>query len=434
MSKLKILIVSAEVWRDDTNGGNVLSNIFNNFDAEFAQIFCNPGKPLNGICKRYYQMTAAQAIKNFFSHKPIGQEILLKQFPCERNNDIAAEEPNKKFNNFFHSHRWGIFYAMEDFLWNTSNWKNKKLTEFIENFNPDIIFAPCYGNIFMAKLTRFVARLTGKKIISYISDDSYTLKQVNFSPYYWIRRFMVRSQLRKTFPYYSLVYTMTEIQKTQCERDFHANMKILRKACSFDQIPAKTSVNNPLRIIYAGGIYCNRWKTLKAVADALRKINKNKIEAILEVYTGNEITKRVDKALNDGRNSFIKGLVSQDELYKIYNDSDIALHVESFDLKNRLVVRMSFSTKIVDCLASGCAVMAICDREQGGFKYLHQEDAAICVSNKKDIYSKIRELIHNPEMIVEYAEKAKKCCELNHDREKTYSMIEEDFLEIYNKS
>ena len=242
MSKLKILIVSAEVWRDDTNGGNVLSNIFNNFDAEFAQIFCNPGKPLNGICKRYYQMTAAQAIKNFFSHKPIGQEILLEQFPCERNNDIAVEEPNKKFNNFFHSHRWGIFYAMEDFLWNTSNWKNKKLTEFIENFNPDIIFAPCYGNIFMAKLTRFVARLTGKKIISYISDDSYTLKQVNFSPYYWIRRFLVRSQLRKTFPYYSLVYTMTEIQKTQCERDFHANMKILRKACSFNQIPAKTSV------------------------------------------------------------------------------------------------------------------------------------------------------------------------------------------------
>ena len=58
----------------------------------------------------------------------------------------------------------------------------------------------------------------------------------------------------------------------------------------------------------------------------------------------------------------------------------------------------------------------------------------ITENNLKDIYSKIRELIHNPEMIVEYAEKAKKCCELNHDREKTYSMIEEDFLEIYNKS
>ena len=43
---MKILILSAEVWRDDTTGGNVLSNVIGGLGAEVAQVFCNPGNPL----------------------------------------------------------------------------------------------------------------------------------------------------------------------------------------------------------------------------------------------------------------------------------------------------------------------------------------------------------------------------------------------------
>ena len=61
---MKILIISAEVWRDDTNGGNVLSNIFGGTGYEFAQIYCNPGNPSNFLCKWYYQMTDSMMIKS----------------------------------------------------------------------------------------------------------------------------------------------------------------------------------------------------------------------------------------------------------------------------------------------------------------------------------------------------------------------------------
>lgn len=424
---MRILVVSDEVWRDDTNGGNVLSNMFDNFNADFAQIYCNTGTPLNNICKYYYQMTAGQVIRNFLKHSPIGKEIIFSEFASDTGSQIPAEQPNKKFNNFFHKYRWGIFFALEDFLWNTSNWKNDKLMNFIDDFNPDVIFAPCYGNKFMLKLTRFIAKRTGKKVISYISDDSYTLKQFNLSPYYWIRRFCVRRQLRKTFPYYSLVYTMTETQKTQCEKNFNANMKILRKANPFKDIPLKITVNKPIKMVYAGGIYCKRWKTLKVIVDALKEINKKEVKAVLEVYTGNQIAKKINKYLNDGRNSFIKGIVSQEELKNIYLNSDIAIHAESFDLKNRLSVRMSFSTKIVDCLASGCAVLAVCDRKQGGYVYLKENDAAICVDSLKDVKNKLVEIVNDPEIIIEFQAKAKKCCELNHDRKLISEIIAQDF-------
>ncbi len=425
---MKVLIISAEVWQDKTNGGNVLSNMFRNMDWEFAQIYCNPGMPDNMICKKYYQMTDGMVIRNMFSHKPIGKEFKYISGEKESESDSREIElPNQKFYEFFHKHRLGIFYSAKHFLWNISNWKNENLKKFIDNFSPDIIFAPCYGDRFMLRLTRFVGQYTGKKIISYISDDHYTLKQFSLSPIFWIERFILRCELRKTFPYYSLVYTMTEAQKSQCEKDLHGNMKILRKAAPYKNIEKKEIVNNPIRIIYAGGIYLNRWKTLKMLVDVLREININGVKAVLDIYTANEITRKINSVLNDGINSHLHSSVSQEKLEKIYQNSDIALHVESFDIKNRLLVRMSFSTKIVDCLSSGCAVMAICDSKQGGFVYLNSENAAFCVSNFTEIKQTLQNILVNKNIVLEYSNKAKECCIRNHNVDQIETMIKCDF-------
>lgn len=425
---MKVLIISAEVWQDKTNGGNVLSNMFRNMDWEFAQIYCNPGIPENKICKKYYQMTDGMVIRNTISHKQIGKKFELQhEKENSRHENEQIELPNQRFYAFFHKHRLGIFYFVKHILWNISNWKNENLKNFIDEFAPDIIFAPCYGDQFLLRLVRFVGEYTGKKIISYISDDHYTLKQFSLSPVFWLERFILRYELRKTFPYYSLVYTMTETQKRQCEKELHGNMKILRKAAPYTKIQSKKKVNEPIRFVYAGGIYLNRWKTLKMLVDVLKVININGIKAVLDIYTGNEITREVNNALNDGVHSCIHNPVSQLELETIYQNSDIALHVESFDLKNRLLVRMSFSTKIVDCLSSGCAIMAICDSKQGGFQYLNSQNAAICVSNAEEIEHAIRQLIANKNLILEYAKNAKECCIRNHDVNKIEEMIKRDF-------
>lgn len=424
---MKILVISGEVWRDDTNGGNVLSNIFKGFDAEFSQIYCNPGEPQNNLCKHYYQMTEGQAMRAFLKRKPIGQEIEYDTFPTgEEKEQTSAEQKGKK-TSFFQKHKLGIFYFARDFLWNTAKWKNDKLKRFLDNANPDIIFAPCYGSPFMLKLTRFVAKYTGKKVISYISDDAYTLKQFRLSPYFWIRRFWVRRQMRKTFPLYSLCYTMTERQKLQCEKDFNANMKILRKTADLLEIPDKSAVNTPVKFVYAGGIYLNRWKTLGKIAKAIKEVNKDGVKATLDVYTANELTKKMSKLLDDKINSTVHGSVSLDKLNEIYKNSDVAIHAESFDLRNRLAVRMSFSTKIIDCLASGCACLAVCDSKQGGYEYLTAEDCAICVDDLNNLPNKISELVNNPDKIIEYANKAKDCIRRNHLRDDVSKMLREDF-------
>jgi len=106
------------------------------------------------------------------------------------------------------------------------------------------------------------------------------------------------------------------------------------------------------------------------------------------------------------------------------------LHVESLDFKNRLITRVSFSTKIVDCLASGCAVMAICWNKHSGYTYLKREDAAICVDNPDNISLVLKEIIDNPRIITEYIIKARNCGQRNHQKDDVQEGLYKDFIKL----
>lgn len=427
---MKVLIISQEVWREDTNGGNVLSNIFEGIDAEFAQIYCSPGTPLNNICKLYYQMTDSMIIKNVLNNSPIGQVIKYENFPQEQGKKQLINNENIRFYNFFRKYSFQTFHFIKESLWKFSEWDSKELETFIEEFNPDIIFSPCYGSHIMLSIDRYVAELTKKPMISYISDDHYSLQQFSLSPLYWLNRLMLRNNLRRTFKYYDLTYTMTDEQLSECQDAFDCDMKLLRKSVDLSNVPKREQINEPIKLIYAGGIYLNRWKTLVSVAQAIKEINKNGIKMTLDIYTGNELSKKQKLLLNDGENTILHGAISQDELREKYYDSDIALHVESFDIKNRLRTRISFSTKIVDCLTSGCATMAICWEKQAGYNYLKRENAAICIDNIADIKLKLKQIADDPSILTEYRNSAYKCLENNHQQSDVRVQIMNDFSEI----
>ena len=363
---MRILIISKEAWRDEQNGGNVLSNMFQGFDAEFAQIYCTANEPNNRICKRYYQLTDKMMVNSILHRKNAGKKIDYQEYPIQTETRRENYSGVKRFNS-------DTVRVIREILWKVAKWNDQELIEFAKEFEPDIIFAPCYGNHYMIKLTKMMESVLHIPIISYISDDFYSNRQFKFSPVYWINHFILRAHVREVFSLYTLVYTMTDEQKLQCEKVFHANMKVLRKSGNFDDTRIKEKCNDPIKLVYAGGIYLNRWKTLGVLVDTLKRINSGKVRMTLDIFTNTEIDGNIGKKLNDGRNCRMHSAISMDALKKVYAGSDIALHVEGFDLKNKSMVRLSFSTKIVDCLDSGCAVMAICDSEQAGF----------CLSKKK---------------------------------------------------
>lgn len=421
---MKILIISMETWRSDTNGGNVLANIFENFEAEFAQVYCSSDIPDNNICFKYFQMTDGMAIQNIFHKKKMGHSFNLNDIEKEKKENADEHISAIKKKGSFE-----IFRVAREIVWSLSDYRNQDLEKFVLDFDPDIIFAPCYGATYMLSLTRYIAELTKKPVISYISDDLYSLRQLRFSPIFWLNRFVIRKCVRKTWEYYNLIYTMTSTQM-QLMSKLGKPMKILCKSGDFNKELKGKSVAYPIRFIYAGGIYLNRWKTLQILTDVIRSIGENKF--ILDIYTGNTLPKGAEKKLNDGIVSRVHASIPYDQLMKEYEKSDIALHVESFDIKNRLNVRMSFSTKIIDCLDSGCAVMAICDKKQGGYVYLKEKDAAICADSRKMIERVLKQVLNNPETIQIYREKALKCGKENHLKQIISTNLKRDFEKVMN--
>ena len=425
---MKILIISKEAWRDEQNGGNVLSNMFSQLsDAEFAQIYCNEQEPNNTICRNYYQMSDRMMVNNILHRTHVGRELHYDQVPTKTEAKLESfKEIGGKFGG-------NLKRMARELVWSIGRWDKQEILEYARKFKPDIIFAPCYGNHYMQRLTVLVHNALNVPVVSYISDDFYTNKQFKFSPLFWLNHFLIRRRTRKTFKHYSLVYTMTDEQKEQCERDFGAKMKVLRKSGHFKEKYEKNQVGFPIRFVYAGGIYLNRWKTLAALAEAMRLINANGVKMVLDVYTNNPLDSQMHQAINDGVTARVHKAVSTAELMDIYHQSDVALHVEAFDVTNRHVVRMSFSTKIVDCMDSGCAVMAICDEKQAGGSYLRRNGCAICINDLAQIEPVLRDIIEHPEQLVDIQHRAFEIGRKYHLQENITKDLIDDFMSICKK-
>ena len=428
MKKIKVLLLVAECWRCDSAGGNTINNFFSGMDAEFAQIFNSESLPMNDSCTRYFRFTRNDMIKNFWSRKPCGSIFNLSDIN-KANGEKRIYTKSKAFS-LIKATRFNIFLTLSKIISRYSNWKTKELEKFILDFDPDVIYAPCYADPFWLALTRYVKDLTNKKVVSYTSDDCYSLRQFSLSPIYWLNRFWDRHCLRKTYPYFDVLYSISEDEIEEMSPITKKDMKILRKGCELKNVFSGKPVNNPIKLIYAGGIYINRWKILARIGRILKEINKDEVKMTLSVYTQNTMTKKQQVALNDNRNIFCYKAVDADTLAQLYKESDLAIHCESFSLKNRLITRLSFSTKIVDCLASSCAVLAIAWEEHAGLKYLKNNDAAICVTDINEIEATLSEIVRNPDILKDYQKKAYACCEKNHNIGEIQNELYSTFLSL----
>jgi len=433
-SKKRILIISGEAWREESNGGNVLNNLFSPLrdEFEFAQIYTNPALPSNKLCCKYFHLSEALMLKSVISRKSFGKKLEEKDYSSYGDYTVNNLYTSKGVL-FLKKYFINVLYFFQNLLWHFSVWKSDALRNFVLEYEPDIIFAPLYSGLFIHKIDRYVSKLTRKKLISYVSDDVYTLRQFSISPFFWINRFILRKNVQKTSLYYSLLYTMTKEQKDEYEKKLKVQMKILKKVGDFEQMPHFKEPGTPIQLTYGGNLFYNRYRTLHQLFTAIKEINQDEKKFQLNIYTQTPLTPDLKKLLHDGQNSFLFGKVSRDELMLKYEQSDIVLHVESFDLKQRLITRLSFSTKIVDLLNSARCILAICWSESSPYKYLKSEDAAICISDISTIKNVLIDLYTNKHKITEYSRKAWDCGIRNHNSKDILAEFKKDLISYSNE-
>lgn len=432
---MKILLITAEEWNDYVYGNGVLTNWFTGFDAEFAQIYTSPGLPNNKVCSKYFQIDERQMVKSLYSNTKAGREV--KMPTNEREQDAAKSNAQRKgiYGIFKKLSLWmhTPIVMLQDFIWMTGRYDKAALQRFIDGYKPDVVFCPQLGNPKMWRLEKLVKGMTDVPFVAFTGDDEASYQQVSKSPLFWLRRWYCHNGLKNSVKIFSHYFMHSKEQAQDYTNEYGVPTSTLYKCGDFSNEFVKKSVGSPIRLVYAGRLYCNRWKTLAEIGKALHEINKHGERMVLDIYTQEALTNEQRKALSPENLVYMKGSVNAQQLKEVYRNADIALHVESMDKKNRLATRVSFSTKIIDLMASSCAILAVCWNHHCGYQYLRDNDAAFCVDNYSDILPMLQRIVENPSLVQNYAQKAYECGRKNHTRERIQKQIRDKFEELIAK-
>ena len=429
---MKILFVSSSPLNKEISIGNTFINLFKDMDdVELASIYTRTGSPDKEISQAFC-ITEKMLIKNLIKKTPVG--VCVESKELGKTPKVQNTKKEQGIINFIKSCRWTLFFWLQNFVWRIGRWKSPELERFVEEYNPDVIFTVLSGSPFLNQLIFHITKLTNKKLVLYAWDNNYSLKQFMLSPLRWINHFINRSSMRKIVKKADFFYVISDVQKTDYEKSFKKECKILTKSADFSgNPPIKADYNQPLQLVYTGNIGLNRWRSLSEIANVLEKINKDGVKAQLRIYTGNTLTDKMNNALNIGESSIVMGSVSADEVIKIQSNADMLVHIESKDLKNKLIVRQSFSTKIVDYLKSARPILAYGPKDVASIDHLIKNDCAIVADNENELYEKLLATIDDKGTLNLLAEKGYECGKKHHNEADINKMLKNDLNFIVNK-
>lgn len=426
----KILVVSSTPWNTNYSIGNSYANIFDNLgEVEIANLYCMDGIVNDPVVKCAYRISEKTIIQKLLRRsKTAGEEVPVIE---TQGTGETLTKNEKMFLNFAKKARWQVLFWAREFLWKIGGWNEPSLEKFVRDFSPDLIFIPIYGKVHMCRVDLAVKKMAGVPMLGYNLDDFYTLHNVKFSPLWWIDRLYSRRLVKKVIDACDQLYVISENQKWEYDKIFDKDCHILTKGGDFTkQLHEIKRPGSPIRLLFAGNIGDNRWKSLAILAQTIRTMNQNGPKLELTIYTATPLTRKMEKALNIPNCSTVAGRIPYCEVSKRQQEADILVHVEATDLRYRWASRHSFSTKLVDYMLANRPILAYGLEDQASIFHLKKHDAALVATNPTELHAILERIVENPQILQEYATKAWKCGENYHDIHRFHEMLRKDFEQV----
>lgn len=417
---MKVLIITRSPWDNSNSEGNTLTNLFSGWESDdIANLYCRVAYPNNTVCHKYFSISEKKMFKSIFKKKyrtgnAFNWDSKSKILNPESSNDVENENI---LYSFFRRNSFVLALWARELLWKLGKWKSSDLEQFIIDFKPDVIFTLCPYNNYIHRILWYIKEKTNAKVVLFHVDDYLTTNNLIGSLLKKIDRIWYSRTVRKSAMRADLNYCISHKQQEEYYNLINRDMKLLYKGANFNGEPLIKEVSNKktIRIVYAGNILYGRWKTLGMLAKTIHEINKGNNYFELLIYSQYEpSSEAINEMVIEGASRFM-GSVPPEKVDNLLSASDIVLHIESFDVEERLKTRLSFSTKIVDMLHSSSCILAIGWKEAASIDYLIKNEAALVATNEKELRDKLEEIIKSPSIISEYATKAWECGKRNHE-------------------
>lgn len=428
----KVLLTGIDPWRDDV-GANTLPTFFSSWDPEkLALVYTKSQLPDTNKCHNIFRISESEIFHSVFDFKrKVGGKVSNHNKDTKNEKNCATEA---KIYKHFRKCRLSAFYIIRDFIWSLGAWKSKELDEFIADFDADVMFFPIYPCRYMNKIQSYIAKKSGLRGVGYIADDNYSYKPEWYNPVFLLRRFLLRKSVEEVIKYCDELLVILPQLAQEYRQKFKIPIRILTKGIDTNGLSfEKKEVSSPIRMVYTGNLFIGRDKTLFALIDAIKKINKDSTKIVLDVYSHIDISMKTKRKISiEGCSSF-KGSVPISKVAEIQHSADIVLFIEGLDVWNKNKARLSFSTKLTDYFAAGKCIFAIGSKDIAPIKYLKEFNCAVIATNKKEIFEKLKMLTDDPAHINYYAKNAHSCGMKNHSKKLMDRVLYNSIYEVYNK-
>ena len=191
--------------------------------------------------------------------------------------------------------------------------------------------------------------------------------------------------------------------KSVYDREFNINSFLLTKLSNFEDVPEESKSNEEIiQLVYTGNLYAGRLKVLLELGSVLRELDSCGIKSKLTIFSASQISRKQENEIR--KNTFIdfKGKIPFEDVPNELFKSDIVVHVESFDLKHKLVTKLSFSTKLVDYFKVGRCIVAIGWKEASSIKYIEESGSGVSITSIVEMESKLKKLLKDKKKIHQY--------------------------------
>jgi glycosyltransferase involved in cell wall biosynthesis len=427
----RVMVISHNVFSTTGNMGKTLSAIFAGWDPEkIVQLYFHSEIPNSIICKNYYRITDFDILKSIFKRQDIG-DVLTETDICENRANTRIERGIKSDIYQYGQKRKPYMYCGRNLLWKFGKWHTARLDEWIDKFDPQVLFFAAGDYIFSFKIALYLAESRNIPIVVYFCDDYYLIKRNSVSPLYWINQYLFNRTFAEIVGKSAAYLTISDQLHEAYADAFNKKGHIMMTASNMlnmknDQSPLS------IKISYIGNLGLDRWKPLVQIGRALKNIVIKEQPLHIDVYSS-EQRNEVLRHLTDENGIKFRGFLNSNQVIEKMHESTLLLHVEDIDNKiNKEKVKFSISTKIADSLASGTCLFAYGPAGVASIDYLNQNNAACVVTEKDKLEETLQELINNADLRKSYINKALQLANERHNPEKNTRRFEEIICNAVN--
>lgn len=381
MVNINVLVINGEPFNHSSATGITMSNLFRGWPKnQIFQIYTANISPDLELCQKNMRLSS-QNLKPFsYFRRVTSSPISLHKEKLELHK-MNSGQKNGFSNSLLGWLRKSVVPFL-DFLPYELHPKNLKT---IQEFKPDVIYS-MLGSIRMVRLVSTLARELNIPVVPHFMDDwvsTYSVPGRSVgSPFHvgYLQR-AVRNLFDSIPVGMSIGEAMSQEYTKRYSRKFFDFMNPVEVSDSFPRLKAQKQ-GGIVRFVYVGGLHLGRSECLADIALVLQKLKIEGLPVEFCVYAPAHDAHAASQLESIGSAIIFKGSVRPEEVSGVLDESDVAVHVESFSNSCAEYTRLSVSTKIPQYFAAGIPVLAYGPSSLASCQYVRSTQAGILVDKR----------------------------------------------------